>query len=166
MQLDGVSRAIDTIANDIEEEKDKFLDKRNEILLKCKQRQIDILDINIVKEKTGRYIIKILLNTCSDNNIIECPTKKIESILSETLGDEIAIKKEKCRIKQEQKICYQTYLSKDKYRMQIGIAKTNKEGENVSGDSSLQIALEDGKYLIAISDGMGSGKDARRSKRV
>lgn len=166
MQLDGVSKAIETIANDMEEEKEKFLDKKNEILLICKQRQIEVLDINIGQEKTGRYIIKVFLNTCNDEKLIECPTKKIEQILTETLGEEIIIKKEKCGIKQEQKICYQTYISKDTYSMQIGIAKTNKDGENVSGDSSLQISLEDGKYLMAISDGMGSGPNARKSSQI
>lgn len=166
MQLDGVSKAIENIANDMKEEKDEFLDKKNEILLICKQRQIEILDLNIEQEKTGRYIIKVFINTCNDSKLIECPTKKIEQILSEALGEEIVIKKEKCGIKQEQKICYQTYISKDNYGMQIGIAKTNKEGENVSGDSSLQISLEDGKYLIAISDGMGSGPNARKSSQI
>ena len=166
LQLDGVSKAIDDIANNIEEEKEKFLDKKNEILLVCKQRQIDILDLKLEQEKTGRYIIKLFLNTCNDKNLIECPTKKIEQILSDTLDEEIVIKKEKCGIKQEQKICYQTYISKDIYGMQIGIAKINKDGENVSGDSSLQISLEDGKYLIAISDGMGSGPNARKSSQI
>lgn len=166
MQLDGVSKAIETIANNIDEEKEKFLDKKNEILLICKQRQIEFLDLKIEQENTGRYIIKAFLNTCSDKNIIECPTKKIEQILSDVLGEEIIIKKEKCGIKQEQKVCYQTYMSKDIYGMQIGIAKANKEGENVSGDSSLQISLEDGKYLIAISDGMGSGPNARKSSQI
>lgn len=166
MQLDGVSKAIENIANDIKEEKNEFLDKRNEILLICKQRQIEVLDVNIEQEKTGRYIIKVFINTCNDSKLIECPTKKIEQILSEALGEEIVIKKEKCGIKQEQKVCYQTYISKDTYGMQIGIAKTNKEGENVSGDSSLQISLEDGKYLIAISDGMGSGPNARKSSQI
>ena len=166
MQLDGVSKAIDNIANDMEEGKEKFLDKKNEILLVLKQRQIDVLDLNIEREKTGRYIIKVFLNTCGDKNIIECPTKKIEQILSEAIGETIVIKKENCGIKKEQKICYQTYISKDKYGMQIGIAKTSKEGENVSGDSNLQISLEDGKYLIAISDGMGSGPNARKSSQI
>ena len=166
MQLDGVSKALETIANDIVEENDKFLDKKKEILLICKQRQIEILDVNIEQEKTGRFIIKVLLNTCNDSKLIECPTKKIQQILSEVLGENIVIKKEKCGIKQEQKICYQTYISKDIYSMQIGIAKTNKDGENVSGDSSLQISLEDGKYLIAISDGMGSGPNARKSSQI
>ena len=165
MQLNGVSKAIETIANDIKEEED-FLDEKNQIILICKQRKIDILDLKIEQETTGRYIIKVFLNTCSDNRIIECPTKKMEQILSEALKDEIIIKKEKCGLKQEQKICYQTYISKDKYNMQIGIAKTNKEGETVSGDSSIQIALDDGKYLIAISDGMGSGPNARKSSQI
>lgn len=167
VQLDGVSKAIDNIAFDIEkEEKEDFLDKKKEIILICKQRQIDVLDVIVSKEKTGRYIIKVMLNTCDDSKIIECPTKKIAEILSDVLKEEIVIKKEKCGIKQDQMICYQTYLSKDKFGMQIGIAKTNKDGENVSGDSSLQISLEDGKYLLAISDGMGSGPNARKSSQI
>ena len=50
--------------------------------------------------------------------------------------------------------------------MQIGIAKTSKDGENVSGDSSIQIKLKDGKYLFALSDGMGSGPEARKSSQI
>ena len=166
MQLDGVSKAIETIANDMKEEKEKFLEKKNEILLICKQRQIDILDLKIEQEKTGRYVIKVFLNTCSDKKLIECPTSKIEKILSDIFEETIIIKKEKCGIKQDQKICYQTYISKDIYSMQIGIAKASKDGETVSGDSSIQIALDDGKYLIALSDGMGSGPNARKSSQI
>lgn len=165
-QLEGVSRAIYHIANSMDQEEDKFLTQKKEILLQCKQREIEILDINIQQEKTGRYIIKVLLDTCDENKLIDCPIKKIEQILSNTFNEEIIMKKEKCGIKQKQKICYQTYLSKDLYYMQIGVAKTNKEGETVSGDSSLQIALEDGKYLLAISDGMGSGPEARKSSQI
>lgn len=167
MQLDGVSKVIDNIANSIEEkENDKFLEKKQEIVLKCKQRKINVLDLNIKQETSGRYIIKIFLNTCDDSKLIECPTKKIEEILTQTLNEKIEIKKENCGIKQNQNMCYQTYISKDKYGMQIGIAKTNKDGETVSGDSNLQISLEDGKYLLAISDGMGSGPVARKSSQI
>ena len=166
-QLDGVSKVIDNIANNIENnEKEEFLDKKKEIILKCKQRQIDMLDINIKQERTGRYVIKVFLNTCDDSKIIECPTNKIEEILTDTLQEPIVIKKENCGIKQSQNICYQTYISKDKFGMQIGVAKTHKDGEGVSGDSNLQISLEDGKYLLAISDGMGSGPNARKSSQI
>ena len=166
MQLDGVSDAIDSIAGNINQDKEDFKDIKKQILIQCKQRKIDILDVNKKKKKTGRYIIKLFLNTCDDSKLIECPTKKIEEILSEILKEPIVIRKEQCGVKQNQKICYQTYISKDKYNMQIGIAKTQKDGESVSGDSNLRISLEDGKYLLMISDGMGSGPEARKSSQI
>ena len=55
------------------------------------------------------------------------------------------------------------FLSDDKYVMAIGNAETTKSNSSISGDSILNIRLKDGKYLVAISDGMGSGKDARKS---
>lgn len=166
-QLDGVSKAIDSIAKKIEEEpKVKFEKEKKEILTICKQRQIDVLDLEINQERTGRYIIKFYLNTCNKNNIIECPTKKIEEILFKIFDEHMILQEEKCGMKLEQNICYQTYISQDKYSMQIGIAKTNKEGQSVSGDSSIQIKLKDGKYLLALSDGMGSGPNARKSSQI
>ena len=62
--------------------------------------------------------------------------------------------------------CKFTYISDDKYKIQIGIAKSTKEGSPVSGDSSLQIKLQDGKYLLALSDGMGSGPEAMKSSKI
>lgn len=47
--------------------------------------------------------------------------------------------------------------------MAIGNAETTKANSKVSGDSVLSIKLKDGKYLVAISDGMGSGEEARQS---
>lgn len=166
-QLDGVSKAIESIAKDIEiENNNNFAKEKKEIMAICKQRKIDILDLEINKEKTGRYIIKIYLNTCDKNKIVNCPTKKIEEILYKIFNEEIILQEEKCGMKLEQKNCYQTYISKDKYSMQIGMAKSNKDGENVSGDSSIQVKLKDGKYLIALSDGMGSGPNARKSSQI
>ena len=50
--------------------------------------------------------------------------------------------------------------------MQIGIAKATKDGSKVSGDTSIQTRLEDGKYLLAISDGKGSGEEAKKSSKM
>ena len=37
---------------------------------------------------------------------------------------------------------------------------------SVSGDSNVETRLDDGKYLIAISDGMGSGLDAKKASQT
>jgi len=50
-----------------------------------------------------------------------------------------------------------------KYKLQIGQATATKNKSEVSGDSNLNIRLKDGKYLVAISDGMGSGPIAKKS---
>ena len=63
-------------------------------------------------------------------------------------------------------ICKQTYMSKDKFSFQIAVATKKKEGSLASGDSNLTTRLEDGKYVIAISDGMGSGVDAKKSSEL
>ena len=47
--------------------------------------------------------------------------------------------------------------------MAIGNCETIKSDSNISGDNLLNIRLKDGKYLVALSDGMGSGKEASQS---
>jgi len=49
-----------------------------------------------------------------------------------------------------------------KYKLQIGQAIATKNKSEISGDSSLNTNLKDGKYLIAISDGMGSRSKSKK----
>lgn len=54
-----------------------------------------------------------------------------------------------------------------KYSLEIGIAKKKKNNSIISGDSTTVIKLKDGKVLVGLSDGMGSGEvAARNSKKV
>lgn len=50
-----------------------------------------------------------------------------------------------------------------KYKLIIGAAQATKNNSDVSGDSNIRTKLHDGKYMIAISDGMGSGQRAKKS---
>ena len=49
------------------------------------------------------------------------------------------------------------------FKLEIGMALATKNQSEVSGDSNIKTRLNDGKYMIAISDGMGSGKEAKKS---
>ena len=54
-----------------------------------------------------------------------------------------------------------------KYSLEIGISKKKKNDSIISGDSTTIIKLKDGKVLVGLSDGMGSGElAARNSKKV
>lgn len=53
------------------------------------------------------------------------------------------------------------------YTLELGIARIKKYNSTISGDSNTIIKLKDGKILVAVSDGMGSGDvAARNSKKV
>ncbi|MFZ5816532.1 MAG: SpoIIE family protein phosphatase [Bacillota bacterium] len=46
------------------------------------------------------------------------------------------------------------------YRMTTGVARLPKRGGHISGDSYEASPLSDGRYLLALSDGMGVGREA------
>ena len=153
-QLDSVSKAIQNMAKGITDEikeEEKYEKEKQEIIEILKQKEIETQDISLKKD--GRYIIEIYLDEILETSKIEA----IEKILTKTLGEKIVLNEETSIGK---KLCF---LSDDKYVMAIGTAKSTKSKSESSGDSILNIRLKDGKYLVAISDGMGSGREAKKS---
>ena len=152
-QLNGVSKAISNLANDIQNDvlSNKEYDKqKTEIIELLKQKEIELQEISIKKQE--RFLIEIYIESMYKNKI-----ETIEKILSDVLKENIVLNEEISIGNRLQ------FLSDDKYVMAIGTAESTKSKSNISGDSVLNVRLKDGKYLIAISDGMGSGKDAKAS---
>ena len=153
-QLKNVSNAIKSMAKDIEKDikaEEKYQAERLEIVDLLRQRDIEVQDIMIKKD--NRFIVEIYLTRLLENTKLE----QIAEILTNILKEPIVLNAEETVGK---KI---VYLSDDKYIMAIGMAQETKNNSKQSGDSILNIRLKDGKYLVAISDGMGSGKEAKNS---
>ena len=153
-QLKDVSKAIGSMAKNLEkdiEQEENFIRERQEIISLLEQKEIIIQDIAIKKE--NRYIIEMYLS----ENIEKTKIELIEKILTKILGEKIVLNQEATVGKKIE------FISEDKYVMALGIANKTKTKSDISGDSTLTIRLKDGKYLIAISDGMGSGKEAKKS---
>lgn len=51
------------------------------------------------------------------------------------------------------------------YRLEVAVSKTNKKGSKISGDSIEHARLRNGKIILGISDGMGSGELAAKSSK-
>ena len=153
-QLNGVSKAIQKMAKGIEQEieqDEQFKKEKVEIIELLKQKEIGVEDLTIRKEK--RYIIEMYFNEILELSKIEI----IEKTLTQVLKEKIVLNEESSVGKKL------NFLSDDKYEMAIGTALKTKSKSEYSGDSILSIRLKDGKYLLAISDGMGSGKEAKKS---
>lgn len=165
-QLKGVSEVISKMAEDISKEDDEFATEKKEIFKLLEQKEIEVKNIEIKKKSSGRYLVDVYTDTCNNTDGTECDIKKINKIINKVLKQDLIIQNQECGLRLERNICKFTYISDDKYYIQIGTAKSTKSGSPVSGDSSLQIKLQDGKYLLALSDGMGSGTEAMKSSKI
>ena len=165
-QLKGVSQAILKMAQDIDKEEDKFVDTKKEMLKLLEQKDIVVKDIEIKEKSTGRYIVQVYTDVCENPDGTECDIKKIGRIINKILGQKMAIQDQECGLRLDRSMCKFTYISDDNYNIQIGMAKSTKSGSPVSGDSVLHTKLQDGKYLLVLSDGMGSGPEAMKSSKI
>ena len=166
-QLEEVSKAIGALADEIQkEDEDPFIKEKEQIKILLQEKEIELQNISIKKETSGRIKVTLYTDTCENVEKPACDVKKMGKILSKVFNENMILQKQECGLRLKNSICSYTYFSEDKQSLQIGIAKTTKSGSNISGDTLLQTKLEDGKYLIALSDGMGSGKDARKASKT
>jgi len=144
-----------------------------------KNERIDIEQLVNILEKVNNYklvkegaeesleqITKILNNTYRINKLNtiwkhkEASNKKV---LANQLG---GVSKVISSLAEDIKTEEVKRNSSQKYKLIIGEAKATKSKSEVSGDSNIKSKLRDGKYMIAISDGMGSGQVAKKSSTM
>ena len=162
-QLKGVSKAISNIAKNLDEEnyaQELFDDKKEQIALILKQKEILLQEISITKKDGGRFNVELYIEQNERNDIKDIILNILNKVLEEKMCviEEKSVKKENCT--------KYVFMSDDKYILDIGHSIAIKDNMPVSGDSILNTKLKDGKYLIAISDGMGSGPEARKSSQI
>lgn len=142
------------MAKGIEEDianEEKYEKEKAGILELLKQKEIEVEDISLKKE--NRFILEVYCQEILETAKIET----IEKIATKVLQEKIVLNEEASVGKKL------NFLSDDKYEMALGTEELTKSKSELSGDSMLNIRLKDGKYLVAISDGMGTGKEARKS---
>lgn len=166
-QLNSVSEALSNLANQITtEEQDPYKEEKEEIKTLLKDKEINLKDITIKQEESGKYIVSLYTGICDSMDGKDCGVKKISRILAKVLQEKMIIQKQKCGLRADDDTCMYKFTSEDKFGVQVGIAKSKKADSIISGDTTTQTRLEDGKYLLAISDGMGSGPEARKSSKI
>lgn len=161
-QLKGVSKAISDIAVDLSKNKENTFDKQEaEIKELLKQKSILVKEIRIKQNKSKKFFIDILFEKqIKEKDKIKC----IESILTKICKEKIIFQKDTAHL--DSNLYMQKYISEDRYTVQLGLARLPKSGNDISGDSCIQFKLDDNKHLVALSDGMGAGAEAKKSSQI
>ena len=125
-----------------------------------KRNNIDTKDVIITENSNGKTEILLKVEPCYIPN--KC-SKTILPIINEILGKKMCRDCYDCIIKKENNnsVCSIRLVEEKNFRIKSATISSHKFTSIESGDSHSSIHLPDGKYLLAISDGMGSGSKAR-----
>ena len=153
----GISQAMDDVIKEFTRDVDNCYELDKVLKKALSRKNIAYKNIYSYTDKKGRLKIKMLMENCYGENIC---VKAILPILKEVLRVPFSISDEGCRINPETNECSVVIEESPKYNMLSYVASIPKDGEKFSGDSFNFGKNKNGIYVIALSDGMGSGPDA------
>lgn len=155
-QLMGVSTVMGDFAKEIKRERDNHEKQEELIFESLSDFGVHVEHVEIYSLEKGNVDIDVTIPFC--NGLGQCE-KLIAPVISDILGENIVVCKEECST-YPNGFCHATFRSAKAYAVDTGVAYAAKGGGFVSGDSYSLIELSDGKYAVAISDGMGNGERA------
>ncbi|MFC4558567.1 stage II sporulation protein E [Virgibacillus kekensis] len=160
-QLQGVSEVMEDFANEILKERQQHEKQEIQIVNTLKHMGIDLEKLDIYRLDKGNVDIEMTVSFYDYHG--EGP-KLIAPVLSDILNEMIIVKKEEVSPFPNGS-CFLAFGSAKEYVIDTGISNAAKGGGLVSGDSYTTIELGEGKYAMAISDGMGNGQRASEESK-
>ncbi len=87
----------------------------------------------------------------------EFSLNRLQTVISKCIGIDLSLK-DKSDVSENK--CYLSFAKCADYDAVFGVAKAKKDGSNISGDTHSVVRISGNKFLLALSDGMGSGECA------
>lgn len=155
-QLSGVSQVMTNFAREIQKEGEVHHVQEQQVLDALEDIGLSIRYVDIISLEEGNVQIEISQPGCHGRD--EC-SKIVAPLLSEIVGEAITVAKKECDFFQDG-YCKMQLVSAKSFKITTGISSAAKGGGWVSGDNLNTMEIGNGKYAIAISDGMGNGERA------
>ncbi|MGG1514625.1 stage II sporulation protein E [Paenibacillus oryzisoli] len=161
-QLSGVSQVMEDLAKEIKREGQELFLQEEQIRNALEELGLSIHSIDVISLDEGNVEIEIIHQYTKGFD--EC-RKIIAPMLSEIIGENVAVMREEMHPRGEG---YSTVVfgSAKEYEVATGVAGAAKGGDLFSGDSFSTVELGNGKYAVALSDGMGNGERANAESQT
>lgn len=137
--------------NDIEEEIAVALDKNG----------LDFDDVLAIKNHRNRYEVTLYKKPCEGQK--GCNTD-FPNIISKVLSTRMVRDNESCNINKDCSMCQFRLVEGVNYNITTAIARCPKD--NISGDNYSFGEIGNGRFMVALSDGMGSGAKASNESSI
>ncbi|AJY74946.1 stage II sporulation protein E [Paenibacillus beijingensis] len=156
-QLSGVSQVMEDLAREITREGQTLHLQEEQIRDALESLGLSIHGLDIINLEEGNVEIEVYHTFARG---FDESRKIIAPLLSDILGEPIAVKTERYPDKEGEPAMV-LFGSAKEFEVETGIAGAAKGGDLLSGDSFSTVELGNGKFAVAISDGMGNGERAR-----
>lgn len=152
-QMGSVSQILDSIAEELNEER---IDgsAEEEIREKLLEKGFDISDVFVTTDIGGRYNAYIEVNERGEKDSFR---RLAETAIKSVLDEKLVLSG---IIETDRKTKMLKFSQPEGYRVETGASSISAKAEN--GDNYITRYLSSGKYVAALSDGMGTGHEASR----
>lgn len=160
-QLGAVAQMMKSLAEEIEN-KAGLRENLEKILLSEVRRKDKAINKVVVDEsENGEYEVTLYKTGCVKEDLLESITDTVSGILGRKMK---SINHEQCTdINGRARIIL---CERNRLKVSAAAAMAIRDDESFSGDSYSFMELPKGGYMIALSDGMGSGKEAGEESRT
>ena len=156
-QFLGISQSIYAIANDLEKSNTFDLALEREIHIALDRAGLTAKNIIATRNSEGDLEINIEKDPCYCRE--DCGHKFIP-VISQVVGKQLVKKLNTCNYQRLGGECNFSLVENNNYKSMTKIAQINKDGNILSGDNYTYMDIDEHQYMIALSDGMGSGDEA------
>ena len=155
-QLEGISTVIIRLARELDMDIRFNKDLEDTILIELDKQGIHVKEVTVIEKADGKIKVSITKKTCGRRR--EC-VRIIEKELSNILKKPMTCDYNGCNTGSRRE-CTLQFTESQRYKIVTGISRKTKQYSDVCGDNYSSTSIDGGKYMLALSDGMGSGSRA------
>lgn len=160
-QIGSISKSIENLSKDLEKNIIIDLERERVINDQLERHNIPINRISYMTKNKDDFEIIIEKKTCSDGCMCE---EKLIDVISDILGESVSAQKMGCHSLGEK--CKINITKAQKYKAVTEATTMSRDGYLLCGDNYTYMNINDGKYMMAVSDGMGKGKKAYEESSI
>ncbi|MFD2170257.1 stage II sporulation protein E [Tumebacillus lipolyticus] len=154
-QLSGISRIMGDLAQEIRKENHASVDHEEHIVAALEHLGLSVRSVDLISLDEGKVEIEV---TSAGATTADEGEKLIAPLLTEILGENIVVSRK--RHWEDENSLTMTLSSAKIFTISTGVASAAKAGRLHCGDSFTALDVGNGKFAVAVSDGMGNGERA------
>ena len=162
-QLEGLSKVISNLAAEIATDVRFNSDLEDRLLTGLNKAGVKTRETIVIENKWGKYEITLFHKGCGGKR--SC-ISNIEKLVSGIVGRKMIRENNECGLDIKGIACTLKLVEEEAFRVITGVAKLSKHDGKVSGDTNTFMNTGDGKFIVALSDGMGTGQRAATQSRA